>query len=158
MVSWLTKRFKIWRAELAMPIDELFDKRGISPNAFGRWLIVELSGAQCAVLLDQLHLIQTSDSDLDTKGKEVMALRYQSIAMSLRTTKGKIPLQWTSETDLLFLANFPHKLIYQALSEVAKINDLSWLDPNYQPQKPSDSTGTKEPVPLTDEEIEANPS
>lgn len=155
MFSW----FKRWRAERKMPKDETFNFRAISAVvSFGRWIIVELSGADCVVIMDQLNLIQRSNTPDEHKGREVMALRYQAIAMSLRTKRGRIPLDWQNETDLLFLASFPQSQVTEALSEIAKVSDMQWLDPQYVHDAAEQSVETQQLEPLSDTELSANPS
>lgn len=153
MFGW----FKRWRAERAMPFDFSFEFRAQSPMDFGNWLIVELSGSDCVILLDHLHLIHQSSDTVEEKGRNVMGLRYQAIAMSLRTKSGKVPLSWTNEDDLLFLASFSQSLISQALKEVAILSDMPWLDPS-ESAKQSNSESTSQPAPLTEQETSANPS
>lgn len=153
MFGW----FKRWRAERAMPFDPSFEFRAQSPIDFGRWCLVELSGSDCVILLDHLHLIHHSSDTPEEKGRNVMGLRYQAIAMSLRTKSGRIPLSWTSEDDLLFLASFSQSLISQALKEVAKLSDMPWLDPTAASTQP-DTDSTLQHAPLTDEDVSANPS
>lgn len=154
MLGW----YKRWRAERAMQRDSSFEFKAQAPIGFGNWCIVELSGAECVILLDHLHLIHHSNDTPEEKGRNVMGLRYQAIAMSLRTKSGRIPLEWTSENDLLFLASFSQSLISSALKQIATLSDMPWLDP-LESVKHSGATddGTQTNT-LTNEEISANPS
>ena len=151
--------FKRFIAERKMPKDKTFAHRAQSAAAkLGRWLIVELSAADAVVIMDQLNLIQRSHADLEEKGRNVMALRYQAIAMSLRTKSGRIPLKWDRETDLLFLASFPQSKISLVLAEIASVSDMPWIDPLYQPPKSENDSQSEEPEPLSDEDLARNPS
>ncbi|ANB27228.1 hypothetical protein A6F57_19815 [Alteromonas stellipolaris] len=155
MFAW----FKRWRAERKMPKDETFQFRARSAAvSFGRWVIVELSGADCVVIMDQLNLIQRSSTADEHKGREVMALRYQAIAMSLRTKHGRVPLDWTNEVDLLFLASFPYSQVTEALSEIARVSDMKWLDPLYVHDAAEQDVEQQQLEPLSDSELQANPS
>ena len=105
--------------------------------------------------MDTLHNIHGSQSTIEEKGREIMGLRYQALAMSLRTKGGKIPLDWRSGADLMWLAQFPYSETVPALQTIAKLSDIPWLNPVQQPK--DQPVSDEEQMLLSDEEIAANP-
>lgn len=141
---------------LSLPKDPMFKRRAKSSSFFGKWVIVEIGANDYSVLLDMLNAIRISDADSDTKGRQIVGLRYCALAMSLRTKSGRIPLNYNHEQDLLWLGTLPFSEIETGIKEVARISDIPWLDPNLTTEEqPKEQVEYSEP---SQEEIEANPS
>lgn len=146
---------KTWWAAFKRPSDPLFKRRPQAPNGFGQWVLVELGATEYIILMDTLHTIHNSVEDIETKGRKILGLRYQALAMSVRTKSGKEPLDWRSETDLMWLARLPYSEIVPALQQIALLSDIPWLNPV---QDTSGDLNVEAESPITPQEISANPS
>jgi hypothetical protein len=146
---------KKWWAAYKRPSDPLFKRRPQAKQGFGNWLLVELGATEYVILQDTLHSIHIGDSSIEQKGREILGLRYQALAMSSRTKGGKIPLDWRSEADLMWLAHLPYSEIVPALQQIAVLSDIPWLNPVQSP-KDEKASNYQSPV-VTAEEIAANP-
>jgi hypothetical protein len=146
---------KTWWAAYRRPSDPLFKRRPKAKLGFGKWLLVEVGATDYVILMDTLHNIHRTDADIERKGRELMGLRYQALAMSLRTKRGKIPLDWRSPTDLMWLASLPYSEVSVALEQISELSDIPWLNPLQQNQDPP---ATDQDVPhVAEEGISANP-
>lgn len=150
--------FKRWWAAFKRPSDPLFKRRPQAPELFGDWVLVELGATEYVILMDTLHTIHNNDSAIETKGREILGLRYQALAMSCRTKSGKEPLDWRSEIDLMWLARLPYSEVVPALKQIAKLSDLPWLSPDIEKAPSGAEVETASFSRPTQEEIAANPS
>lgn len=148
---------KRWWAAFKRPSDPLFKRRPQAPELFGDWVLVELGATEYVILMDTLHTIHNNDSDIETKGREILGLRYQALAMSCRTKSGKQPLDWRSEVDLMWLARLPYSEVVPALKQIAKLSDLPWLSPDIDESSRMQESEQPSFARPTSEEIAANP-
>lgn len=148
--------FKQWFKRFSLPRDPMFNMRPVSNTSFGKWLIVEISANDYTILLDMLNAIRISDDDTETKGRQIVGLRYCALAMSLRTKRGFLPLNYNDERDLLWLGSLPVSEINVALNAVAEISDIPWLNPVVSDSGDSESDDQM-PKPTSDE-VAINPS
>lgn len=139
------------------PKDPHFKLRPVAEQRFGRWLLVELGANDYVVLIDLLSRIQHSDVDSDTKGQQMVGLRYMALAMSLRTPFGRVPLDYNNQADLLWLGNQPYSQLVQPLKAIAQLSDIPWLDPDFMAEQVEEENDV-ELIPPTKQEIEVNPS
>jgi hypothetical protein len=146
--------FKSWWVLFKRPSDPLFHRRPKAKSGFGKWLLVELGATDYVILMDTLHSIHSSNADIEVKGRELMGLRYQALAMSLRTKRGKIPLDWRSPTDLMWLASLPYSETSAALGQISELSDIPWLSPLQKNQDPPSSEQGESTV---EEGLAANP-
>ncbi|GBL02931.1 hypothetical protein [Glaciecola sp. KUL10] len=137
--------------------DPLFSRRPVSDVKFGAWLLVEISANDYTILLDMLNTIRLSDSDDETKGRQIIGLRYCALAMSLRTKSGRIPLNYNEQKDLLWLGSLPFSQIDIALRAIAELSDIPWLTPDIEQTANTESNETTQPV-IDKEALKANPS
>lgn len=149
-------RIKRWLAARKLPADTTFLQRAKSPQRVGWYVLVEIGAAEYTVLMDLLYQIQRSEDDIETKGRQIIGLRYQALAMSLRTPGGRIPFDWQNERDLMQLAALPYSVITPALEAAAELSELPWLSIN-QSQPVSEGEPQDAPAPLDKEAVAANP-
>jgi hypothetical protein len=90
----MIKAIKAWLKSWRLPKDPLFARRPQSPHRFGNWVLVELGATDYIMVMDTLQSIHNSDANIEDKGKQVLGLRLQVLAMSLRTKRGRIPIDW----------------------------------------------------------------
>ena len=145
-----------WWVSFNRPLDPLFARRPQAKGGFGNWVLVELGATDYVMLQDTLHNIHHADSTIEQKGRQILGLRYQALAMSLRTKRGKIPLDWRSESDLMWLASLPYSEVLPALEQIAVLSDIPWLSPT-QKSESADNDQTSSVTPISDEEITQNP-
>lgn len=129
MIKKLITFFK----ERRLPKDKLFHSREARP--WQGFMITELGGAEHTLLLDTLHAICRSDSDDQTKGSQMLGLRLQALAYSLRTKSGRIPFDANDEKDLKHLACYPISQAANATRILSEISDIPWLMPADQDQE-----------------------
>lgn len=154
MFAW----FKRWWVERRFPLDPIFSKRPQSNVKFNNWVLVELGAAEYTMIHDLLHDIHRSDHDIETKGREVLGLRYMALAYSIRTRSGRIPINWAEQADQMWLASLPYSQVVPALQAVSELSDIPWLNP-IQTAKTNDSQNLQEDdYEYSKEDIEANPS
>ncbi len=146
---------RVW-AYFRLPRDPLFNKRQRSDVRVGRYLVVEVGADDYTILMDLLHQIHHGGEDIETKGRQIMGLKYQALAMSLRTRWGRIPFNWRDDRDLMTLASLPYSMVLPALEAAATVSDLPWLSVAQRPAEDSESPAVT-PQPLDEKAIAANP-
>lgn len=152
MIRLLKRLWAAWQ----LPRDPLFSKRQRSDVRVGRYLVVEIGADDYTVLMDLLHQIHHGGQDIETKGRQIMGLKYQALAMSLRTRWGRIPFNWRDERDLMDLASLPYSMVLPALEAAAAVSDLPWLSVAQRKAEGADAPAVT-PEPLDEKAIAANP-
>lgn len=148
--------FRLMFKRFFLKKDPLFKRRPASDTKFGNWLIVEIGADEYCILLDMLNTIRISETDTETKGRQIVGLRYCALAMSLRTKSGRIPLDYNQQNDLLWLGSFPFTEIEKSLNAVAQLSDIPWVNPTIEKQY-SDEEHQKSDAVISKEELETNP-
>lgn len=150
--QWLEKRLG------ALPKDPAFSQKAVANLGFNDWVITEFGGWENAVLSDQLSLLLRHEKDGQDITHAFLGLRYQALAMSLRTPTGRIPFDFENQDQVQALAKYPSSSVAPALDALAELTGMVWLSPTQmleQAEKAAAPTETvAEPLP---EEIRVNP-
>lgn len=150
--QWLEKQMGLF------PKDPTFSQKAVADVGFHDWFITEFGGWENAVLSDQLSALLRQEKDDQTINHAFLGLRYQALAMSLRTPSGRIPFDFEDMEQVKDLAKYPYSSVAPALDALAELTDMMWLSPKYlleQAEQAAAPTETLlEPLP---EEIRVNP-